>query len=171
MKPLVVDIPYPSLKNITEDKRSAYVISPAYSGLNGELNAILSYEYHSQFFNKLNMPEFKETVQRIAVAEMEHLEILGELLIKLGANPVYTLRAFDKYDFYNTSNVSESNVPEKMILDEIAAEINTVNDYCEMEKVLPENVSAVIKRIKLDEELHIKALKELMEKLNTNVIL
>ena len=171
VKPLVVDIPYPSTDCIKENRRAAYIISPSYAGYEGELNAILSYNYHSLYFESFGMKEYAETLTAISVAEMRHLDIIGGLIIKLGADPVYTLRAFDKCDFYNASNVSSSNIPVKMLLDDISGEITAINAYKEMEKKLSDDVAAIIARIRLDEELHVKALKSLMEKLSSRAVL
>ncbi|MBS1455556.1 MAG: hypothetical protein HP008_00615 [Clostridia bacterium] len=171
VKPLVVDIPYPSMDCVKENRRAAYIISSSYAGYEGELNAILSYNYHSLYFESFGMKDYAETLTAISIAEMRHLDILGRLLIKLGADPVYTLRAFDKCDFYNTSNVSSSNIPVKMLLDDISGELTAINAYKEMEKKLPDDVAAIIARIRLDEELHVKALKSLMEKLSSRTVL
>ena len=163
MKPLRVDIPYPSLKDICRDEKSAYIISPAYSGLHSELKAILQYTYHAQYFYEERFAQYQEVIKSIAVAEMEHLEILGELLIKLGADPIYTIRAFDKYNYFTTTCVAQSKSPEKMLLDDIAGELTAINEYNEViDKLKNEKVSAIITRIRLDEELHVKALKELL---------
>lgn len=171
IKPLTVDIPYPSIKNVTENRRAAFIVSPAYAGCKGELNAILSYAYQTLIFNSLEIKDTAETLKAISVAEMNHLEIIGELLLKLGANPIYTKRAFDDYNFYDASSVSQSNVPEKMLLDAISSEISTINFYTEIEKKLPEPVGAVIARIRLDEELHVKALKSIMERFSQHAVL
>lgn len=166
MKPLKVDIPYPPLNQIERDEKSAYIISPAYSGLHSELKAILQYVYHAQFFNDERFLEYKTALINIAICEMEHLNILGELLLKLGADPIYTLRAFDKYNFFTTSCIAQSKTPEKMLLDDISGELSAINTYTEIiDKIKNERVSAIITRIRLDEELHVKVLKELLHAL------
>ncbi|MBO5286479.1 MAG: hypothetical protein J6B16_06245 [Clostridia bacterium] len=166
MKPLKVDIPYPPLNQIERDEKSAYIISPAYSGLHSELKAILQYVYHAQFFNDERFLEYKTALINIAICEMEHLNILGELLLKLGADPIYTLRAFDKYNFFTTSCIAQSKTPEKMLLDDISGELSAINAYTEIiDKIKNERVSAIITRIRLDEELHVKVLKELLHAL------
>ena len=58
-----------------------------------------------------------------------------------------------------------------MLLDDISGEITAINSYKDMEKKLPENVAAIIARIRLDEELHVKALKSLMEKLSSCAVM
>jgi bacterioferritin len=166
MKPLKVDIPYPTLANIERDEKTAFIISPAYSGLHSELKAILQYVYHAQFFSEERLLNYQKILISISIAEMEHLQILGQLLLKLGADPIYTVRAFDKYNYFTTSYVSQSKTPEKIILDDITGELSAINDYTEMiSRLKNEKVSAIISRIRLDEELHVKALKEILNEL------
>ena len=88
-KPISVALPYPSLDGIGEDKKSAALLGSAYAGRHGELKSILQYIYHYFFFKKLGDEKSAQTVLGIAVSEMRHLEILGELMLKLGADPVF----------------------------------------------------------------------------------
>ena len=68
VKPLVVDIPHPSMDCIKENKRAAYIISSSYAGYEGELNAILSYNYHSLYFKSFGMKDYAETLTAISIA-------------------------------------------------------------------------------------------------------
>ena len=43
MKPEIVDLPYPDIDDIKEDKLTARIISPAYAQQKSELTAILQY--------------------------------------------------------------------------------------------------------------------------------
>ncbi|MBE7089334.1 MAG: hypothetical protein E7362_00855 [Clostridiales bacterium] len=164
MKPLTVDLPYPSIKNVENNRRISALIYPLYSGGEGELNAILQYVYHGFYFNKESEKEIKDLLESIAIAEMIHLNILGELLMQLGSNPAYynTRTA----DFYSASSVSYTHTPKRMILDDIAGEIKAVKSYSDVILAVGDSdVSAILTRIKMDEELHILALKNMLEKL------
>lgn len=162
--PLVIDLPYPNIEDIEPSIYNAMVITPAYAGLHGELSAILQYTYHFFYFEKLGHLEIADVVFRISLAEMEHLETLGKLLLKLGVDPVFSICPPYQYNFYNTSKISYNTTPQKMLLDDIAGELSAINEYENMIKRLKsEEVSAVISRIILDEQLHVKALKECLE--------
>lgn len=164
MKPLIVDLPYPSLKNIETNKQLSSLIYPLYSGGEGELNAILQYVYHGFYFNKESEKEIKDLLESIAIAEMIHLNILGEILIKLGVSPAYynTRTA----DFYSAGSVSYTRTTKRMILDDIAGEIKAVKSYSDVILAVGDSeLSAILTRIKIDEELHIVALKNALEKL------
>lgn len=83
MKPLICDLPYPSTDTLTKDVRSGNIISFAYATLRGEITATLQYTYHHFYFDKPN-PDYADTLMRIAIAEMKHIDILGTAMLNLG---------------------------------------------------------------------------------------
>lgn len=162
MEIIKVDLPYPSVE-VEKDLKSAFTILPAYSSMHGELNAVLTYVYNGFYFNKYGLKDIKETIDGIAVCEMEHLELLGKLLLNLGLDPRYY---YDNYgmSYYNTSFVQYCNEPQIMLMDEISAEMVAIKNYTDItERLTNDKVKAVIKRIKMDEELHVLTLKELLK--------
>ena len=163
MKPLICDIPYPPTENLTTDVRSGQIISFAYATLRGELTAILQYIYHS-FHMATFSREDADTLVAIALAEMKHLDILGESMLKLGVNPRLVQYPNSK-NYYDTSCVAQSTTPAKMIMDDIAGELNAIAEYNKMLFVLKnEDVSAIIQRINMDEQLHLNVLKQMLER-------
>lgn len=160
---LKVDLPYPNIDDLCPDRRTAYLLSPTYAGNNGELTAILQYAYHENFFEKYGAFEVATTIKEIAICEMFHLKLLAKALINLGAPPVYTTTAFNKYAFYTTATVSRTTKPKQMLLDEISGEMQAITAYEEViQNIDNEPVKELIMRIKLDEELHLTTLKELL---------
>ena len=165
VKPLIVDLEYPTLE-VLPSRQDALVIAPAYSGLKGELTAILSYQYHYLYFYE-EYRDIAETLAGISLAEMLHFRRLGKILKKLGTSPVLSSLPPYQFNFYNTSSVSISKTPQKMLLDDIGGEMEAIMSYKRMlENLSNENVGAFISRIILDEELHVKILKEQLEKIN-----
>ena len=165
VKPIALSLPYPTIDGVEKNLLTASKLSVIYAGKHGELNAILQYVYQSFFFNKFKKEEIASTLMGIAVAEMEHLEILGELILSLGQSPVYAECLPYRCNFYSSSNVSYSTNAEKMLLDDIAGEMLAVGDYEKaISEIEDEKVQAILVRIKLDEELHIKVLKDALLK-------
>lgn len=165
MKPLSIDLPYPSLEKIEKNSKIAKCIFPLYAGGHGELNAILSYSYYSFNFDNYFSKEVSKTLMQIATSEMEHLEILGNLLIKLGQDAVFGYFSPFGFEYYSASYPSYSKTPQKMLLDAISGELIAISDYIKTaKKVKDELVSSVLLRIRLDEELHVKVLKELLKR-------
>ncbi len=163
MKPLICDIPYPSTDDLTPDVRSGQIISFAYATLCSELTAILQYSYHKIFMQKFN-PDDADTLMQIAIAEMKHLHILGDAMAKLGVNPRYVQYPNSKI-FFDTSAVSQATTPQKMLMDDIAGEMDAITEYKKMLFVLKnEQVAAIVQRIVMDEELHLEILKQMLGK-------
>ena len=163
-KGIIIDLPYPEVDEIEEDIYSARIIFPAYSWLHSELGAILQYIYHSFYFENQNDKETAKILTGIAVAETLHFNLLGKALVKLGVDPTCSVSFGAKGGHFNTSGISYSKTKQKMIMDDICAEVGAIKLYDEMlDKLKNDKVGAIIKRIKLDEELHIKVLKERIE--------
>ncbi len=161
-KPIKIDLPYPSLCGITQDLKTARIISPAYAGTHSELTATLQYIYHYFNFVKEFDEKTAQTLMGIAVAEMEHIEILGNVLVKLGVDPIFTHFPPCKTDYYSTRAVSYSKTPVKMLLDDISGELVAISEYRKIIDCIDnERVSEIISRIILDEELHVTVLKDL----------
>lgn len=165
--PIRVELPYPSLDEITPDIESAKIIAPAYAGLyTSETSSSMQYMYHYFFFDELKMEKFAYVVENIAIAEMIHMEILAKTLLKLGIDPIYSVNPPQR-NYYNTSMLAYSKYPQKMLMDDISAEMRAISDYQRMVKRLKnEKVSAIIQRIILDEMLHLEEFKTLLTKLN-----
>ena len=162
MKPLICDLPYPSVDSLTHDVRSGQIISFAYAAQYGELTAILQYTYHHFHFGTVD-EETANVLMCIALAEMKHLDILGEAMLKLGVNPLY-VQCPNTKTYYNTSGVSQSTTPQKMLMDDIQGELEAIATYKKMLYVLQnEQVEAIIQRIIMDEELHLATLKKMLE--------
>ena len=100
----------------------------------------------------------------IAQSEFKHLEVLGELLLKLGIDPIFAINPWG-LNCQFVSDISYSKTVEKMIYDDIASEMASINQYDKISGVInDETVKSLLTRITLDEQLHIKALKERLEK-------
>ncbi|MCM1290059.1 MAG: hypothetical protein NC132_06370 [Corallococcus sp.] len=168
MKPLVCDLPYPSLDTLTTDVKSGQILSFAYATQKGELTAILQYLYHKTFMQNFS-PKNAETLTSIAIAEMKHLDILADAMQRLGVVPRYVQYPNTKI-YFDASCVSQSMTPQKMIMDDIQGELNAIAEYNKMLFVLKnEDVEAIIARIVMDEQLHLDTLKQMLENINGTV--
>ncbi len=167
MKPLVLDLPYPSADELTTDVRSGNILSFAYATLKGELAAVLQYVYHHFYFDNIEK-EIADALMSVAFAEMKHIDILGKAMLKLGVSPRY-VQCPNTNAFFNTSQVSKATSPAKMLMDDVQSELNAIADYQKMLFVLKnEQVAAIIQRILLDEQLHLETFKNLLEKYSKN---
>ncbi len=160
---LVLDLPYPSVSELTADVRSGNIISFAYATLKGEVAAVLQYIGHRFYFDIANK-EDADALFSVALAEMHHVDLLGKAMLKLGTPPRY-VQCPNTYAYFNTSQVSRATSPVKMLMDDIQSEMNAIADYQKMLFALKnEKVAALIQRIILDEQLHLETFKDMLKK-------
>ena len=165
-KPLSLNSPYPNPLSIERDLVSLNIISPAYASSTGELNAVLQYIYHSFFFRKCKKNEIAETLISIAISEMEHLDLLGQTILSLGAAPVYCRNPYTLFNFYNTKFVAYSRTLKEMIEDDILGEREAICTYKRMlTRLKNEKVAEIISRILEDEKLHLERLEAILTEL------
>lgn len=163
-KPIIAEGRYPDLDGLSCDSQSVRIISPAYATSCGELNATLQYIYHSINFSCAGDECTAEKLKGIAIAEMHHLDLLAEALIRMGAQPVYTFNPPGQYNFYSTKFVSYSRSLRNMIEDDIMGEKYAIYTYERMlNRLKNPTLQALICRIIDDENLHIEVLKDVLE--------
>lgn len=154
---------YPALDGIREDFATLRLISPAYAGRDGELTAVLQYVYQAILFKETGKDEFSEAVFHIAAAEMRHLEILGTMISKLGAPPVYTACPPYPVGYYSASCVNYSKQPRSMLSADVCAEENAISMY---ERILCRvknpQVAEVISCLLEEEREHLKTFNRLL---------
>ena len=168
-KPLVSKMPYPSIENLSQDYKSARIISETFAGIHSELTKILQYTYHFFNFQRRKDAKTARLLQSIIVCEAEHFAMLGKMLFKLGIDPVFTAVPPLKCDFFNTSYLNYSKNPAKMLSDDISAEVTAIAEYKAMLISLKnERVAEVIQKFIADEEEHLSALKQRLKELNKN---
>ncbi len=163
-KPICVDLPYPTTEDVCADAYSLRIISPAYASPESELNAILQYIYHSFNFERKGYKEIADSLVGIALTEMHHLDILGSLILALGAPPVYAQYPATGFNFYSAKYVAYSRTLENMLEDDIIGERHAIAGYEKMLKCLKnEQVKAIVARIVLDEKLHLQTLETILK--------
>lgn len=149
------DLPYPEIdveKNVAESK----LLMPSYAGSASELSAILTYAFQSYVTTKY--PEIATTMEKIAIVEMHHHELLGKTIYALGGYPVMGARTW-----WNGSFASYALDPKKYLMENIKAEKSAIANYERtILNVSDESVKTLLARIILDEEMHIKVFKELL---------
>ena len=163
LKPIMVDLPYPPI--CVREKNMAYAgyLSIDYCGAVSELSAITQYINNETRLACENCP-MARTILGIAVAEMMHLQKLGELIILLGGELDFTAKYRNgsrrmwtpKYLTLSESikGVVQANIEaEKAAIEQYTAHIRMIRD---------EDVNAVLERIIKDEEYHILLLKALL---------
>lgn len=159
-----VNLPYPEVKVKEKNPKYLDLILLNYSSSISEFDAIAQYTYHQIALTYENK-EISQTIKGISIVEMHHLELLGEIIIKLGGEPGFWINNKKKnYWSAKLVNYDLSSIKNILTID-IQDEKAAIKQYKEtLSKIDDEYINAVIKRIILDEEFHIQLLVGLYTK-------
>ena len=166
VKPLMLEVPYPPIQVKEKNRSYANLLSVDYCGSVSELSAI------TQYINNENRISYQKcsiakTILGIAMAEMMHLQKLGELIFLLGGNVDYTAKLQNGYTQMWTPKYL--TIPEKlrdMLIADKEAEKDAICQYrMHIGMICDSAVNAVLERIIKDEEYHIILLQALMDEL------
>ena len=156
-----------NIDNLTKDLQSAKIISPAYAGRLGELNAILEYIYQATIFENLGNFETAKVLRHIAMDEMEHFELLAKTLIRLGVAPIYTMFPPQRDLFYTTRYVNYCTDANSMLKISIQGEEIAIKEYTKMlTKLKNDEVKNIISHILEQEKRHKEELEILQSSQN-----
>ena len=163
VKPIMMDLPYPSVQVKTKNQRYANILSIDYCGSVSELSAITQYINNENRLSCVKCP-FAKTILGIAIAEMIHLQKLGELIVLLGGKIDFIARYRDgKQNMWTPQCLKLSENPREIILAGIEAEKAAIHQYKMHIRIINDNyVNAILARIIRDEEYHILILKSLL---------
>ncbi|MDO4304071.1 MAG: ferritin-like domain-containing protein [Bacillota bacterium] len=164
VKPIMMDLPYPPIRVKERNRDYANLLSVDYCGAVSEMSAITQYINNENRMSCEKCPLAK-SILGIAMAEMIHLQKLGELIFLLGGTIDFMARQRNGRPRLWTPDYL--TIPEnavKMILADIEAEKAAINQYRMHIKVIKDEcVNAVLERIIKDEEYHIMVLQALLE--------
>lgn len=153
--------PYPEMNNVKENRQFGRMLYNSYSGSVSELTTVL--QYINENISSQTSQELKNVLIKIAIEEMFHLKILGDLLVKLGFIPYFMGSRNNKwcsdnvkYKFNCIDDMLKYNIEgEKLAIKEYKRLIENTDDNC---------VKSVLERIIKDEENHIRIFKSLLSK-------
>lgn len=166
VKPIMMDLPYPPVQVHEKNQVYANLLSIDYCGSVSEMSAITQYINNE---NRLSCEKcsIAKTILGIAMAEMIHLQKLGELIFLLGGTIDFAAKQHDGRKRMWTPEYL--NIPEnarKMMLADIEAEKAAINQYKMHIKIIKDDdINAVLARIIKDEEYHIMILQALLKDL------
>lgn len=152
---------YPKLENIEKDYKFGKMLYDSFSGSYSELTTILQYIYENLISEKNK--ELQNVLIKIAIEEMQHLRILGDMLVKLGFTPYYMGSKNNKwcsdkvkYNFSCVDDMLKFNIyGERMAIKEYEKLIKNTNCKC---------IKEVLNRIIKDEENHVRIFEALQSK-------
>ncbi len=166
VKPIMVDLPYPETRVSAGNQAYANLLSNDYCGSVSEMSAITQYINNENRLFCERCP-MARTLLGIAMAEMIHLQKLGELIFLLGGAVDFNAKRQNGRQIMWTPSCLD--IPEgagNMIRADIEAENGAINQYrMHMKMINDDCVNAVLARIIMDEEYHIMILQALLKAL------
>ena len=166
VKPVMVDLPYPPIQVAGRNPVYANLLSNDYCGAVSELSATTQYINNE---NRLSCDRcgMAKTILGIAMAEMMHLQKLGELIYLLGGNVDFVaMHQNGRARMWTPEYLTIPENVKKMLLADIEAERDAINQYqMHINMINDPYVNAVLVRIIKDEEYHIMLLQMMMEEL------
>ncbi len=162
--PIMMDLPYPPTQVREKNLAYANMLSIDYCGAVSELSAITQYINNENRISCGNC-SLAKTLLGIAMAEMMHLQKLGELIVLLGGNIDFTAKFRDgRRKMWTPEYLKIPEQVKGMLLADIEAEKAAINQYQAHIKMIKDDcVNAVLARIIKDEEYHIMLLRALMK--------
>lgn len=167
VKPAIIELPYPPVQVKGKNQDYANLLSIDYCGSVSEMSAITQYINNENRMSCEKCPVAK-IILGIAMAEMIHLQKLGELIYLLGGNVDFVAKQSNgKKMMWTPAYLTIPENAKKMIWADIESEKAAINQYKKhINMMKDEYVNAVLKRIIKDEEYHIIILQALMEELS-----
>lgn len=146
--------PYPPVEVSAPNKQYANLLMDDFAGPKGEFTAMSTYFYHHYTADD-KADNYGVMTMRIAIAEMNHMNILSSLICQLGGNPAFR-GGFNSGERYWTSrNVFYSQDLREKLQNALEGEIKAVENYRKHIALIDDPcVKKVLERIILDEELH-----------------
>lgn len=164
VKPIMADLPYPPIRVSEKNQRYADLLNIDYCGGVSELSAITQYINNENRLSCRNC-SMARTLLGIAMAEMMHLQKLGELIILLGGNVNFSAKTCNgREKMWTPAYLTIPEQTAQMLMADIEAEKAAIEQYeAHIRMIGDECVNAVLARIIQDEEYHIMLLGALMK--------
>lgn len=150
---------YPPTKVARKNPGDAEKLLDAYAGRAGETTAVMQYFDHSL---RLGQDPAAGLELCIAMTEMRHLELLGDLMTNLGREPKYY---GSDHKWWTGENVHYGTDKAGLLEMDIKIEQEAIKGYDRLLKEIQEpEVLAVLRRIKADEEEHVRLFEDALRK-------
>jgi bacterioferritin len=160
-------LPYPTSAATRENQRDGRILLHNYAGSVSELTASMQYIYGAHCLHDSN-PELASLLECISITEMRHLKLLALSLVSLGIDPKYRTIASGRESWWSPRppTVSYSANPQMIVLENIDGERKAIDQYIRSIDMIEDgNVNALLRRIIMDEEVHIKLLSQALQTL------
>lgn len=164
VKPIMTDLPYPPIRVQARSQAYADLLGVDYCGSVSEMSAVTQYINNENRLACEDCPVAR-VLLGIAMAEMMHMQKLGELIWLLGGRLDYSAKCCSGgRRMWTPECLTIPERLEEMLSADIDAEMAAIDQYKRHIRQIGDcYVTAVLRRIIQDEEYHIMLLKELQQ--------
>ncbi|MGI6144058.1 MAG: ferritin-like domain-containing protein [bacterium] len=156
--------PYPEIRVLAPNRYYAQLLQDDYAGRVSEFTAISQYLYHYFYLERVS-EELGEMLENVAITEMHHMEILGKTIILLGGNPVIRGSYSTRGDFWNGRFIYYGRNLCDQLWADLRAEQQAISNYRQhIAMIRDPYVQAILERIILDEQVHIKLFRQALDR-------
>ena len=161
--PIMMDLPYPPMEVSRKNLSHANLLSVDYCGAVSELSTIARYINNENRISCVNCSVAK-TILGIAIAEMMHLQKLGEMIVLLGGDIDFVAKYQDnRRRMWTPQYLTLPEQLKAMLLADMEGEKKAIEQYTmHMHMIDDPCVNATLARIIKDEEYHIMILQTLL---------
>ncbi len=154
-------VPYPPLTVDGPNPQIARLLGVDLASSKSEMTSICQYLYHSWVLPS-TADSADSLLKRIAEVEMHHYDMLGQLIVKLGGDPKY-VAVQNRPLPWDARMVSYTRTPASAFRDDLMLEQAAIETYRRQAAAISDpHVVAVIRRILLDEEMHLLIFRRLL---------
>lgn len=163
MNKYIVNVPYPSQETVKPNAHDLNMIYKNYAGIISELTAVTQYFYNHLYANSSENEEIGKILLDIAIAEMTHLNIFGQLVINLGGDAKMMYPRNCNLVWWNGNIINYQQEIKKILKSAIELERKTIDCYLYQAKIAKQEiVSEILLRVVLDERLHLEVFENLL---------
>ncbi len=158
IKPPQAPDAYPEIKVERRNLEYALILHDDFAGKVSETTAIMQYLYHYWDMED-TLEETAELLEEISKVEMHHMDMLAQLISALGGTPIYynserRMWGAEYIEYF-------TNMPCKQIIADIEGEKGAIENYqYHITLINDRYIKNILERIILDEDLHIRLLRE-----------
>jgi Mn-containing catalase len=146
--------PYPPIRVAGRNERYAELLMDDFAGPKGEFTAMSLYFYQHYTAGE-GVGDYGVMTMRIAIAELNHMNILSAVIRRLGGNPVFRGGPDTNCKKWTAGSVPYAQDLGKSLRIALEGETNAIESYRRHAEMIDDPfVKSIVARILLDEELH-----------------
>ena len=154
----------PKVQVQSHNLQYARLLMDDYAGPDGELTAILTYNYQNTCLLQ-QYPNVAQQLERVAIEEMHHLHALGSVIHQLGADPRYRASHNRTTGGYYTAEVLSYNtsVPQFLHMNMRAEQVAIYHYQRHMQAISDPAIRQLLHAIIAQEQQHIALFASLLQ--------